>query len=405
MSSSAKLPSAFTDVFIGRQPILDVDNHVYGYELLFRNGYDHNFADFDDEDEATATVLNNALMGIGLNELVGTAKAFVNFPESFFHLTSPPFFNPDSIVCEVLENIEPTPEVIVGLKYLKSLGYKIALDDFIFKKKFIPFIELADFIKVDISTVKPENLTLVFERIRKVSRAKLLAERVETKDEFEVCLQAGCVFFQGSYFAKPQIVVGKKLSINQLNLVELLAKIADEKASIEGLLLIIEKDMGLAHKLLKVATHYRSVGMPRFESLQGAMMLFGLRRVQSWVSMIAIGNQPNVAPEVYKMARIRAIFLRSLALKNHYPNADTYYLAGLFSMLDVVLGCTLETALESLPLSEMLTLGVIERQGEVGHGLDMVEALETSRDKPISSDIRALYLQAVREVNAVDLLI
>lgn len=402
MSPSTSLPSGFMDVFIGRQPILDVQNQVYGYELLFRNGYDHNYADFDNEDEATATVLNNALMGIGLNELVGEAKAFVNFPESFFHLKSPPFFDSDSIVCEVLENIEPTQEVIAGLKYLKGLGYQIALDDFVFKEKFIPFILLADFIKVDISTVKPDNLSLVFERIRKVTDAKLLAERVETKQEFEICKQAGCVFFQGSYFAKPQIVSGKKLSINQMSLIELLAKIADSQASIDSLLAIIEKDMGLAHKLLKVATHYRSVGMPRFESLKDAMMLFGLRRIQSWVSMIAIGNQPNVAPEVYKMARIRAVFLRALALHNGYSNADAFYLAGLFSMLDVVLSCTLEEAVQSLPLSENVSIGIVERKGQVGEGLNQVEALETKREKPIEPEIRALYLQAVREVNAVD---
>jgi len=390
------------DFFIGRQPILDAHNQVYGYELLFRNGYDNNYAEFDSDDEATATVLHNALMGIGLTELVGRAKAFVNFPQSFFQQQVQPFFDRDAIVCEVLETIEPTPDVIAGLRFLKELGYEIALDDFVFKTKFIPFLKLADYIKVDISTVKPENLTLVFERIQKVTSAKLLAERVETKSEFEVCLQAGCVFFQGAYFAKPQIVSGKKLSINQLNLIELLAKIADEEVSIDALLTIIEKDMGLSHKLLKVATHYRQLGMPRFATLREAMLLFGLKRVQSWVSMIAIGNQPDIATEVFAMARIRAVFLRRVALEEHLAKPDSYYLAGLFSMLDVVLGSPLNELLQSLPLDEVIVAGILHRQGDVGRLLGAVCAFEDKQDIDLPIHYRGIYLDAVREVNLVD---
>lgn len=333
MSNSMQVAQSHLDFFIGRQPILDAHNQVYGYELLFRNGYDNNYAEFDSDDEATATVLHNALMGIGLTELVGRAKAFVNFPQSFFQQQVQPFFDRDAIVCEVLETIEPTSDVIAGLRFLKELGYEIALDDFVFKTKFIPFLKLADYIKVDISTVKPENLTLVFERIQKVTSAKLLAERVETKSQLEVCLQAGCVFFQGAYFATPQIVSGKKLSINQLNLIELLAKIADEDVSIDALLTIIEKDMGLSHKLLKVATHYRQLGMPRFATLREAMLLFGLKRVQSWVSMIAIGNQPDIATEVYAMARIRAVFYAGSHLKSIWQNRIVTIWLGFFPCL------------------------------------------------------------------------
>lgn len=404
MSDSIQVTQSYLDVFIGRQPILDAHNQVYGYELLFRNGYDNNFAEFESDDQATATVLHNALMGVGLTELVGDAKAFVNFPQSFFQQQTQPFFDRDAIVCELLETIEPTPEVVAGLHFLKKLGYQIALDDFVFKAKFIPFLEVADYIKIDISTVKPENLTLVFERIQKVTRAKLLAERVETKAEFDICLQAGCVFFQGSYFAKPQIVSGKKLSINQLNLIELLAKIADDEVSIDGLLTIIEKDMGLSHKLLKVATHYRPLGMPRFATLREAMLLFGLKRVQSWVSMIAISNQPDIATEVFAIARIRAVFLRKVALAERLPKPDAYYLAGLFSMLDVVLGNPLAEVLMSLPLDDDIVGGILYRKGEVGRLLLAVCAFEDKLDVSLPTRYRGIYLEAVREVNLVGLL-
>lgn len=400
MVAETQVVSSALEAFIGRQPILDSQNQVYAYELLFRNGYDHNYAEFDSDDEATATVLHNALMGVGLNELVGQAKAFVNFPQSFFQLQTQPFFDPQSIVCEVLETIEPTPEVIDGLKYLKALGYEIALDDFVFKEKFIPFIQLADYIKIDISGVKPENLPLIFERIRKVTKAKLLAERVETKLEFELCQSAGCVFFQGSYFAKPQIISGKKLSVNQLNLIELLAQINDPEVSIDNLLAIIEKDMGLSHKLLKVATHYRSVGMPRFASLREAMLLFGLKRVQSWVSMIAMSEQPGVAVEIYTMARIRALFLRQVAVEERLKKPDAFYMAGLFSMLDVVLGCSLDSALEGLPLGDDIVAGILHRQGEVGRLLTIAQSIEAKKQQHFPVQYRVLYLDAVRDVNA-----
>lgn len=400
VSSNLTTPS-FIDMFVGRQPILNPHNQVYAYELLFRNGYENNFADFESDDQATATVLHNALMGFNLDELVGKAKAFVNFPESFFKLRTPPFFDCNAIVCEVLETIEPTNEVIEGLKYLKDLGYQIALDDFVFKEKFIPFLRLADYIKVDISTVKRENLSLVFERIKKITPAQLLAERVETKEEFSICLEAGCVLFQGAYFAKPQIVSGKKLSVNQLNLLELLAKIVDESASIDGLLAIVEKDMGLSHKLLKVATYYRTLGMPKFSSLKEAMMLFGLKRVQSWVSMIAIDDQSHVAAEVFNMARTRALFLRHAAQQDGLNRPDSFYLAGLFSMLDVVLGCSLEEALEKLPLNDEMLDGMLYKRGEVGRLLNVVKSFEGKNAADVSSHYQRLYLEAVRDVNAI----
>ena len=388
------------DFFVGRQPILDAQNNIYGYELLFRGGLNPNQADFDSPSQATATVICNAMMYMGLNQLIGSAKAFINFPEEFFFEMRDPCFHYSQAVIEILETVEPTEEVIESVTYLKEQGYMIALDDFIFSKKFIPFIKLADIVKFDVLDIDPEKIKPLFQKIRQLKDVIILAERVETKEMYELCKEAGANLFQGYYFAKPEVVTGKKLSVAKIHLLELLEKVVDESLHLDDLANIIEKDIGLSIKIMKLAKQYKTQTMPDFSSLKDVLTLFGLKRVQSWATMLSMTAVEDVLPEVFNLARLRAIFMRNVAQKLKLPAVDSYYLAGLFSMVDVIVGQNLEKALEQIPLNDNIKQGLLKGEGEYGRLLNTAKSFEMNAADE-HQEYALIYLEALKEVNAL----
>ena len=386
-------------LFIGRQPIFDRSNQVYGYELLFRDGFHPNAAVFEDDRQATATVIHNSMMGLELSDLVGSAKAFINFSESFFEPEVDPCFSSNRIVCEVLETVPVTETTLAGIRRLKQKGFPIALDDFVFKKEFIPFIRLADIIKLDIENVNPNNIPMLVQKIRGVASAhtKVLIERVETKEVHQICLEAGCDYFQGYYFARPEIVTGQQLSVSKLHLFELLRNLSDPDVSLDQLEEIVSKDIGLMHKLVKLAVQHRTPKMPEFDTLRQVLVLFGLKRVQSWASMISLSLSNDVVPEVFNIARTRAIFMRLCAQHEQLPNVESYYLTGMFSLLDVILKKSMEELLTALALNNAIIQGVLKEEGDYGRLLKMVKSFERSDSDDLEEVYRHLYIKALKE--------
>lgn len=386
-----------THIFIGRQPIFDKKGQLTAYELLFRENSNKNSAGIDNPEQATEAVINNAILGFGLDELVGPHKAYINFPESFFHAEVDPPFSPEFVVIEVLEDVRPTPEVIAGLHQLKALGYTIALDDFIFKKEFIPFLKLADIIKLELNTLSHEKITLLTTKIRKVTQARLLAEKVETQAVYNACLEGGFDLFQGYFFAKPDIVKAKNVAVGKLNLMLLLQKISDPNINLDDLKLIVEQDVGLSHKLLKMALQYRQQTMPEFETIKEVMMLFGLKRVQSWTTMLSMTSVDDVVPEVFVMALSRAIFMREVAIQDRLAAVDSYYLTGLLSLLDVITHQPLEKVLNELPLNPAMIEGILQQKGDYWRILNMAKSFENATNQSNPSEYSILYLQSFKE--------
>ena len=389
-----------TDFFVGRQPIVDRDEKIYGYELLFRGGLNPNYAEFDSDSQATATVICNSMMHMDFKELVGKSRAFINFPEKFFYEMKDPFFHYKQVVIEVLETVEPSQKVIESLQYLKDQGYMLALDDFIFSKKYIPFIKIADIVKFDVLVIQPEKIKTLFTKIKSIKDVTILAERVENKEMYHLCKEAGADLFQGYYFAKPEVVTGKKLSVAKIHLLELLEKVVDESLHLDDLVKVIEKDVGLSINVLKLAKQYKTTTMPDFSSLKEVMTLFGLKRVQSWATMISMTALDDVFPEVFNLARLRAIFMRNIALKENLPGVDGFYLAGLFSMIDVVLGQYLEQALDNIPLNEKIKNGLLSGEGDIGRLLEIAKSFELNNADEYQ-DFALLYLEAIKEVNKI----
>lgn len=396
--------SELVDVYIGRQPILDKSQNLYAYELLFRNS-ENNKADILGGDSATAQVMLNAFGEIGLTEVVGNAKAFVNFTETLLDPKYSAFFPKNHIVIEVLGTVNFNNALMTNLIKLNQAGFKVALDDFVYHPDLKPLRKYASIIKIDTQRIGPKALPAYIESFRETG-VKLLAEKVESLDQYEFCRNLGFDYFQGYFFAKPRIIQGKRLPMNQIHVLSVMDKVYQPDIDMRHLSEMIAEDVSMSQKLLKYAS--TTLGQNRMvTSIHDAVMQFGLERLQSWVSMIALSGVEDKPVELFKTALTRAKFCELVGQGNRDFTPETYFTVGLFSCLDAVMGQEMEVLLKQIHMSPPITMAILNRAGILGETLDMAIAMEQGRTDfeppqgktPI--EISGLYVRAMKEAQAV----
>ncbi|WP_232023426.1 EAL and HDOD domain-containing protein [Thiomicrorhabdus aquaedulcis] len=295
------------DIFVGRQPIFNTQMQVVAYELLFRGNSEDNRAVILGGDAATAQVMMNAFGDIGLVDVVGEHKAYINFTEGLLVREYQPFFPRNKVVIEVLEDVKVTPLLMSSLKALKEQGFTIALDDYVFNPELEALEEFADIIKVDILQVGPKKLAEHAARL-KAQGILLLAEKVESREQYEFCLKLGFDLFQGYFFAKPKIIQGQRLPTNKLSVLELLASVYDPDIDMHRLSAIVSKDVVLSQKLLKLVAQSSPNGSS-IKSIHDAVLRFGLNRLKSWASMLVLSGVDDKPLELFRTSLIRARFV------------------------------------------------------------------------------------------------
>ncbi len=396
------------DIFIGRQPIFNTDMKVIAYELLFRSNTDDNYASIVGGDVASAQVMMNALGDIGLSEIVNEdQKVFINFTEGLLLKEYQPFYPRTKVVIEVLEDIKVTPLLMESLSKLKKKGYLIALDDYIFNPELEPLEQFANIIKVDILEVELDKIAMHLERI-KDKGVRLLAEKVETQEEYEQCRQLGFHYFQGYFFAKPNIIAGKRLPNNKLSLLNLLSNVYDPDIDMFVLSEMIAKDVGLSQKLLRFVAQTLSMKQS-ITSIHDAVVRFGLRRLQSWTSMLVLSGVEDKPIELFMTSLIRAKFCELLGEKLGGASLDAYFIVGLFSCLDAVMDAELSDLVSKLGLDKEIKLALLEERGKLGLALSLVKNVEkggasfTLPGSITATELSQLYVQAMRFAEQVDL--
>ena len=388
------------DVFVGRQPIFDTKMDTHAYELLFRSS-DANRADFEDGELATAELMLNAFAEIGLNRIVGDYPAFVNVTEEFILSGNCEALPSNRVVIEVLEHVTPSPEVVRSVKRLKDQGYKIALDDFVMAPELMPLVELADIIKVDLPLLDSNELSQHVELLRRHD-LKLLAEKVETQDVYERCLQLGFDYFQGYLFCKPTVVKGKRLSGNRLAAMNLISKLQKPNVAIEEVADAIQTDPSLAVKLFRYVNSAYCGLEHKIDSIHHAITLVGLRQVKTICSLSALVSATSNKPEeLVRTVLVRAKTAENLAIEIGHTDTERYFIAGLFSALDALLDLPMEQAILNVPISEEIRQAIIEGSGDVGKVLNCVLAYEAGDwrracDEPFDCvTVSNAYLDAV----------
>ncbi len=381
---------------VARQPICGLNQKTFGYELLFRNSA-ANYATIIDPDLATAQVIVNSFMEIGLDRIVGPSLAFINVSQDFIVKNRCRTLPPDRVVFEILEDTVPDRELIDALTSLSRSGYRFALDDYEFTNQTAPLLPHCEFVKVDLRQVSRDRIG---EQLKSLQGNKLLAEKVETRDEYDFCKALGFEYFQGYYFCKPHIIAGTKVPTSRISIFRLLAKLRDPEVSTKELETIVSEDLSLSYKLLRyINSAY--VGLKRkVESVGHAVRMVGTDHIRLLASLIMLTSMDDKPRELLSVSLIRAKMCELLATRLAAPNKESFFTVGLFSTLDAFLDCSMSDALDKLPLSDEIRNALLARKGTLGEVLQCVLAYEQTdlAAKDIRLDttaIRNAYVESV----------
>jgi EAL and modified HD-GYP domain-containing signal transduction protein len=370
------------EIFIGRQPIFDPTEKIFAFELLYRNGDMNRFPDIDG-DRATLDVLVNSFLTIGVEELANGRPCFINFTENLLHEAIFDTFDPKHIIIEILENVNITPVLIDKLRQLKRKGFKIALDDFVLTDNIIQFREifgLIEFIKIDFMNLAVEKRLFTEKWIKtNYPHIRLLAEKVETREEFEQAKESGYQFFQGYFFAKPQIIYGKEIPANLAQYFRIISMISEENTNFAKIAELIEHDVSLSFKLLKLINASSSKNKVR--SIKQAVGVLGLTELHKWIYILALreckhGETDFSTNALIASSLFRAKFCELLAKHKKKDNSAEYFLAGMFSMIDALLHKPFHQIIPQLPLTDQVVDTLTGCETDMSNYLDIAVAFD-----------------------------
>jgi len=396
-----------TNCYLARQPIYDKDLHVYAYELLYRAAPEEN-APAGLGDEATSEVITNTLTEIGLHQLVGEKLAFINFTRNFIVAPLPVPFSDRKIVIEILEDIYGDEEVITGVKRLIEQGHIIALDDFIYSEIMHPLLDIANIVKLDILSLSKTEL---IEHVAELKRynVRLLAEKIETEEDYQRCCELGFELFQGYFFCRPRLYAQQRMSTNKMLILQLLVELNDPEADVNTLVDIISQDVSLSYKLLRYINSAFFGLSTTIESIRSAVVYLGLKTIKELATLLTLSSVDDKPHELFIIAMTRAKMCETLASELGQSNKESFFLVGLFSVLDGLLDTEMSEILTSLSLSDDINNALLTNEGILGQTLQSVIAYERGEwDKQttleLSNKVKAnAYLEALGWVSETNL--
>lgn len=362
------------ETFIGRQPIYDRRLKVFAYELLYR-GSETNAAGQVNGEQATSQVILNTFMDIGLENIVGPHQAFINMTRDFLLMEDPLPFPVDRVVLEILEDVQVDARLVHAVRALARDGYLIALDDFVFDESKRALVEIAHIIKIDLLALDRAALHEHVDMLRG-SKVKLLAEKVETQDDFEHCRALGFDYFQGYFFCRPKVIKGQRVPANRLTTLHLLAKLQNPEAQVNELDRIIAHDVTLSYRLLRLVNSAYYALPKQVESIRQAVVYLGSRTIKMWASLLALSNIDDKPGELLTTSLVRARMCELLATAARLPSLDSFFTVGMFSALDAILDTPMDRVLQALPLSEEIRAALLHHEGAPGAALKCVLAYE-----------------------------
>ena len=396
-----------SDVYVGRQPIYNTNLGVHGYELLFRGGEENAAAMGElSADGATSTTIINSFLEIGLEKLVGDRLAFINLTEQFFLDEDALPISPKQVVLEILEDIPITIKLIKSVERLKEAGFIIALDDYIYNPSHKPIVSLVDIIKIDLMQLDRKELVQHVKTLKKY-KALLLAEKVETMEEFEFCRDLGFDYFQGYFLSRPRIIKSKKMPSNKLAVLNLLSVLNNAKADVEDLEEAISFDVSMSYKMLKLINSPFFGFSNKVDSIKHAIVILGRNQLRSWASMIALSKLDDRPSEMIQIAMTRGKMCELIAEQANLKSIETYFTAGMFSALDILMEREISGLIEPLPLSKELVDALLKREGMMGEAINCALAYEVSKPETAqfaelsSNDLFVAHVEAVTWANMV----
>jgi c-di-GMP-related signal transduction protein len=389
------------DVFLARQPIFDKNMKIYGYELLYRQSGENFFSGIDD-DQATAELIYNTFLVMGLQDLTDGANAFINFSKDLIDSDVPFLLPKHNIIVEILEREETTPATVDACKRIKAMGYRLALDDFVFNQNNCLLIDMADIIKIEFPAVSSDAQYRLIQKYGKT--VTFLAERIETREEYQQAAAMGYDLFQGYFFSKPSIVKSKEVVPLNISLFSILEEMSASEPSYAAIASIFEKDLGLSYKLLKLANSVYMGARNKIKSIPQAISLIGINELYQWISLMLLKDLQDVEnAELIKQSLIRGKLMELLA-SELYPGREKseFYLTGIFSSLDVLLNTQMKQVLQGLAVSENVKNALLGIDNEQRRLLNFVINWEKAHwekaadQYPMPDGFMELYIKALK---------
>jgi c-di-GMP-related signal transduction protein len=333
--------------FIARQPILTREEQIFGYELLFRDGIENYFR-ATDPDEASRSTLDSSIL-MGLDVLCGNRRAFVNCTRDVLLKDYMTLLPSSQAVVEILETVTPDDQVLAACHRLKEAGYMIALDDFVMDDPRHILTDLVDIIKVDVKHTTLDEAVQLVQRYGPW-RCRLLAEKVETREEFFAARKAGFLYFQGYFFREPEVLSTREIPANQLHYVRMLQAVSRQELDVREIERLIKTEAALCYRLLRYMNSAAFGFVNEIHSVRHALSLLGEREVRRWVRLVAtLGAGQNKSSEVVLSALVRGRFCELLSAKVQHGDSDLFLL-GLFSLMDTMLETPMKLLLANVPV-------------------------------------------------------
>ncbi|MBU8683295.1 MULTISPECIES: EAL and HDOD domain-containing protein [Bacillus] len=397
-------------VFVARQPIFNRKEQVVAYELLYRES-EKNFFSGIDGDQATTELMINSFLNIGIDKLTEGKRYYVNFTEGLLTSGLPTYFDPDQLVVEILEDVPITPELIERCRHLKSLGYTIALDDFCLKHRverdlLHQLLASIDILKIDFfKTTRQERQSIL--RSCRNHRLTFLAEKVETRKDYEQAAKDGFHLFQGYFFSEPVVIDGQDITYHFHAYYELLHELSEDQPDIENVTNIIERDLSLSYQLLKLLNSPANRPIQKIKSIRQAIVLLGFKEIKRWIFILSFKDltkkQNSSKNEVVKISLIRAKLCELLAKKTNRPQPASYMLTGMFSFIDTLLHKELTEVISELPLTDEVGQALLGKENDYRKILRLAKSIERNEWEDNTPETEGLtkdeayqcYLEAV----------
>lgn len=386
------------EFFLARQPILDRRQSLVGYELLFRNSASGP-ANITSDLAATASVIAHASQ-LGMEKVVGNGLGYLNVNAAVLMSDIFRFLPREKIVLEIIETMKVTPEILERISELVGQGFRFALDDVITDsddvQKLLPF---ADIIKLDLRDMPLSALLKLTPRFR-ASQKKLLAEKVESREQFDTCLELGFDYFQGYYFAKPVILSGRTLLPSQLAIIRLMNQIASDADNTE-IEASIKMDISVCFNLLRLVNTPTAGSGHRIDSIRQALLLLGRTQLRRWLQILLYAEpckRGESAVQLLTLAATRGKLLELIAqqIKPHNRAAgDAAFTVGIMSLMDTLFGIPMDEILEQVPVVTEVADALLHRVGPYGEMLKLAEQMEYIEETaPVQDLLARLHLSS-----------
>lgn len=382
------------DVYLARQPIYDATRKLSAYELLYRADENNRFAAGVDGDEATSILVSDAITIFGINNITNGNLAYINFTKKLIMDDFAMLLSPEEVVIEILEDTIIDDQIIEKLAELKNKNYTIALDDYTGDPQYDSIMNYVDIIKVDFSEITQEKAVEIAKTYSEKGKL-MLAEKIETEEEFLIAIQSGYKLFQGYYFSKPNMMKKSSVKLDASGYATIIAELGRFEPDFQSLSGAIRTNPNLTYKLFQYVNTLKFSQKQKVTSIQMALVTMGLNEVRRWILLIMAREFcKDKQDELVKTSFVRGVFAEKLAQRRPSLSGRAHeaFLMGIFSMMDAIAGQSLEDILKQIPLDDDIKSALGGYDNEFGELLEFVENYERANWDKIYKELRKYNL-------------